>query len=926
MSTNRATTYSKETLEERDYWVAKLSAERPVSNLITDYERPDFYTDEKETVELVLSPETSQKLAALTGNSALPVYAVLLTALKVCLHQHTKSPLITVGSPALKNGLFQRTNALPIISQINDQISFRELSVQVQDALLQAYSKQTYPVESLLRDMELDHIQNRCALFDVALALKELHCSMPDVKNDITITFDREGGGMTGQVEFNGNLFSRESITNFGNHYLQVLNLGLESADAPISCLTALTDKERHQILVEWNDTASEPAGEETINLLFEEQANRSPEAIAITFGSEHISYRELNRQANKLAHYLKSLGVGPEVPVGIYFNRSVEMVVSLLAVLKAGGGYVPMNPKHPKDRLSFILSDTRAAVVLTDEYFAQTLPEHGAIVVRPDLDKETISHQSDDNPSVALLPNNFAYVMYTSGSTGNPKGVQVTHKGLCNLAIEQARRFDVNAESRMLQFASLSFDASASEIFVTLLAGGTLCLAAQDELLPGACLMKLLRENAITCVTLPPSVLLATPKEEFPNLQTLIVAGEACPTKLVKVWCEEVRFLNAYGPTEATVCATIADCTSFERKPPIGRPIGNTQIFLLDSALEPVAKGVPGELYIAGMGLARGYMNRPDLTADKFLPNPFSTETGARFYASGDLTRYLPDGSVEFLGRIDYQVKLRGFRIEPGEIEETLRQHRSVCDAVVVAREDTPENKSLVAYVVSRTERQDEVQSEAQLVVELRNFLHEKLPEYMIPSAFVLLEDLPLTAHGKVDRRSLPAPQQTRSTLACEYVAPRTYREAVLADIWAQALGVEKVGIHDNFFELDGHSLMVPGVMFSIQKSLQIELPLRILFEAPTVAGLAEAIELAACEGIGALDRLDFGGVEEESVLDSKISPEGLPYRFTADSSGVFLTGSGDCSSPFGTQSRRIKRNSNEKAKPFRASKRHNH
>ena len=871
MSTERATPYNREIIAQRDYWVAKLSAERPVSNLILDYDRPDIYKGQYELLEMVLPESTTRELVALSEDSPFLIYATLLAALNVCLCQFTGDSSIVIGSPARRRSDLpsQYPNVLPIITKINGRESFRELLAQVRDALLQAYENQTYPFASLLSDMGLDHIRNQCALFDVALVLKELHCPMPEVRNDITISFMREGGELIGQIAYNSGLFARGSIINFGNRYFQILKQGLQSTSAILYSLAALTKTERRRILIDWNETRRAPGETTTIVLPFEQQVDRAPEATAMAFEGEQVSYLELNRKANQLAHYLKRLGVGPEVIVGIYLNRSVEMIISLLAVLKAGGSYLPMNPRDPKERLSFILSDTRASVVLSDAKLARTLPSHNAKLVRLDADRDVIAQQCVENPPAEALPDNLAYVIYTSGSTGKPKGVKLTHGGLCNLVREQARSFGISARSRVLQFASSSFDASTSEVFVTLLAGATLCLAAQDQLLPGPGLTLLLRENRITSVTLPPSVLLATPKEELPDMETLIAAGEACPGSLVKNWRQKVRFLNAYGPTEVTVCTTIAECVSSERKPSIGRPIANTQVYLLDTLLEPVAIGVPGELHIAGVGLARGYMNRPDLTAEKFFPNPFSDEPGARLYATGDLARFLPDGEIEFLGRLDYQIKLRGFRIEPGEIEETLRQHPNVRDCVVVAREDTPGNNRLVAYVVSGSAGQGEIRSEGLIIAELRGFLQEKLPDYMVPSVFALLEELPLTAHGKIDRKSLPAPRQTRSELSQEYVTPRTQTEVVLAHLWEQALGIKKIGIYDNFFELGGDSLMATEVIFALQNTFQAELPLRILFEAPTVAGLAKAIELATRDGIATSAGVDLKNLEAGSKLN---------------------------------------------------------
>jgi amino acid adenylation domain-containing protein len=434
---------------------------------------------------------------------------------------------------------------------------------------------------------------------------------------------------------------------------------------------------------------------------LFEFQVKRTPDAVAVVFEGEHLTYQELNHRANQLAHYLRTLGVGPEVLVGICMKRPLEMIVGLLGILKAGGAYVPLDPAYPQERLAFMLQDAQTPVLLTQKRLMSLLPEHGAKVVCLDADWKAIALESEENPVCGVTPDNLAYVIYTSGSTGKPKGVLVAHRSLCNLAKVQVKSFDVQPKSRVLQFASLSFDASVSEVFITLVAGATLILSTRDSLLLGPALIQLLREQAITHVTLPPSVLAVLPAEELPALRTMIVAGEACPSDLVALWAPGRRFFNAYGPTEATVCATIAECTDSSQKLPIGYPITNTQVYLLDAQQQPIPVGVPGEIHLGGVGLARGYLNQPHLTAEKFIPNPYSDEPGVRLYKTGDLARYLPSGQLEFLGRLDQQVKIRGFRIELGEIEAVLSQHPEVQQTVVMVREDIPGNKRLVAYVV---------------------------------------------------------------------------------------------------------------------------------------------------------------------------------------------------------------------------------
>jgi amino acid adenylation domain-containing protein len=477
-----------------------------------------------------------------------------------------------------------------------------------------------------------------------------------------------------------------------------------------------LTESQRHQLLIEWNNTTTAFPHNKCIHHLFETQVACTPDAWAVIFENQHLTYCQLNQRANQLAYYLKKLGVGPEVLVGIYIERSLEMIIGLLGILKAGGAYVPLDPSYPSERLAFMLQDTQLPVILTLAKLAgrlnniTTLAQPFSATSKPaivclDSEWEIVARESEENPVTEMTAVNLAYVIYTSGSTGKPKGVLLEHRGLCNLAIAQIQTFNIQSTDRILQFASLNFDASIWEIVMALIAGATLCLATQDQLSPPTPLLQLLREQAITTVTLPPVVLanLSAVEEPLPALQTIIVAGENCSANLVARWSPGRRFFNAYGPTETTVCATIAECTDGNQPPPIGRPIANTQVYILDDQLQPVPVGVEGELYIGGVGLARGYLNRPELTAEKFIPNPFSDDPNARLYRSGDLVRYRTDGNLEFLGRIDQQVKIRGFRIELGEIEAVLRQDSTVRDAVVIAYEDkSGGDKRLIAYIVS--------------------------------------------------------------------------------------------------------------------------------------------------------------------------------------------------------------------------------
>jgi amino acid adenylation domain-containing protein len=535
---------------------------------------------------------------------------------------------------------------------------------------------------------------------------------------------------------------------------------------------------------------------------------------------------------------------------VGIFTDRSIEMLVGLLAVLKAGGAYLPLDPQYPPERIRFMIEDSQARVVLTLSSLLHRLPDTAARPLCLDADRPLFSIESSENLEAQAMPDNLAYVIYTSGSTGRTKGVLVAHRGVTNMIESSIKLFGVDTNSRILQGASLSFDASVLEIFMALLGGGTLCLAAQGA--SGPELAQLLRDRAITTTAITPSTLDTIPDAEYPALKTIIIGGEACSAATAGRWSRGGsrgrQLFNAYAPTEATVYATtIQFAESEDRIPPIGRPISNMRVYLLDQHLRPVPIGITGEIHVGGVGLARGYLNRAGLTAERFVPDPFSRMPGARLYKTGDLARFLGDGEIEFVGRVDQQVKVRGFRIELGEIETVLGQHPGVREAVVVASEDAPGGKRLIAYVVANirgtSSEQGTASSNPPNTSELLSYLKQHLPEYMVPSSFVVLESLPLMANGKVDRNALPVPEQARPELAQVYVAPRTAVEEVLCGVFSEVLQVEPVGVRDSFFELGGHSLLATQVASRVRVTFQVELSLRRLFEAPTVERLAEAI-----------------------------------------------------------------------------------
>ncbi len=668
-------------------------------------------------------------------------------------------------------------------------------------------------------------------------------------------------------------------------HRIKFMQKDVIGSTDSVDNFSALTEQERHKILVEWNSTKVDYPKHLCIHQLFEAQVEKNPDNIAVVFNEQKLTYQQLNHRANQIANYLQDLGIGTESLVGICVERSLEMIIGLLGILKAGGAYVPLDPTYPQERLSFMLSDSQVQVLLTQQKFVEEFSESGVKTVCLDTDSESINQKSQKNPHSGTAPENLAYVIYTSGSTGTPKGVLIQHQGVCNLAQAQMKLFDVQPHSRVLQFASFSFDASVWEIVMALCSGASLYLGTQDSLRPGADLIQLLREQSITHATLPPTALAALPTEELPNLQTLIVAGEACNPKLIAQWSKGRHFFNAYGPTESTVCATIAECTASDTQPSIGRPIANTQIYILDQNLQPLPIGTPGELYIGGDGLARGYLNRPELSQEKFIPNPFNN---SKLYKTGDLATFLPDGNIEFLGRVDNQVKIRGFRIELDEIEKLLIQHPNVNQSVVIAREYSPGDRRLVAYIVLN-QKPDAIASK------LKQFLQEKLPNYMVPGVFVILDSLPLTPNGKVDRRNLPAPDRLRPNLEETFVAPRNPIEAKLAAIWAELLGFEQIGVHDNFFNLGGHSLIAAQILSRVREGFPVELSFHQIFANPTVARLAGQIEQhsnlhhhqqwqrPAIQPTPRSGKLPVSFAQERVYFIQEVAPEGSAYQAQA-------------------------------------------
>ncbi|MGF7047912.1 amino acid adenylation domain-containing protein [Paenibacillus sp. DS2015] len=574
----------------------------------------------------------------------------------------------------------------------------------------------------------------------------------------------------------------------------------------------------------------------------FQDRVNQSPDSNCLEYGETVWTYREINERANQLAHYLKRNGAGPESLIGIFQERSPQLIISILAVLKSGAAYVPISTTYPDERIAYIVNETNFKMILTGSSYVQKITtitdaNPTSSVKLLDMDKE-LSHiaiESSNNMPSHNSPNDLAYIIYTSGSTGKPKGVMIEHRGIPNLVQEQIHKFQLNDHDRVLQYASISFDASVSEIFTTLIAGATLVLVPEDSLSIGEALHRILKKQRISVVTLVPSVLNGLPHEELPDLKTLVTAGEACTKKLIHYWAPKLNFLNAYGPTETTVCATIHACDAADEMISLGAPIAGTAVYLLNNQLQPVANGETGMLYISSMGLARGYVNEAALTARHFIDNPFTEGISDKLYRTGDICLQAADGVIEWIGRDDHQVKVSGIRIELGELEYALREYVDIQEAVVIYNFD---QNTIGAYMKSASTPKPNIS-------QIRNYLLTKFPSYMVPTRFLFVDEFALLTSGKIDRNNLPPMEDVRPDIEIAYVAPSTYLEKELSQIWGEVLKLDKVGTHDNFFELGGQSLMATQIVSRIRSVLGMEVPLHIIFSAkPTIEQTAVTLE----------------------------------------------------------------------------------
>ncbi|MBD2201832.1 amino acid adenylation domain-containing protein [Calothrix sp. FACHB-1219] len=850
------------------YWKQKLQGELPVLNLPTDYPRPPVQTFQGSQAKLVISPALTQQLKHFSSQQEVTLFMTLLTAFKILLYRYTGQTDILVGSPIANRhraetqsliGFF--VNVLVLRTELADNLSFQDLLMRVKSTTLEAYVHQDLPLEKLVEELQPSRDLSYNPLFQVMFVLQNIpkpNLSLSDVavsyeegdngtsKFDLTLFMEDSPAGLVATCEYNRDLFHADTINRMLGHFQTLIESIVSNPKQSISQLQLLTPPETQQLLVEWNNTQTDYPEDKCIHQLFEEQVEKTPDAIAVIFENQQLTYRELNSQANQLAHYLQELGVKPETIVGIYMERSLLMVVALIAVLKAGGAYLPLEPSYPKERLAFMLEDAQVSLVLTQADLSNQLPQHPAQFISVDIKDLGDKNYSYNNPHSDVKPENLVYVIYTSGSTGKPKGVMNIHRGLCNRLLWMQDTYQLTSTDRVLQKTPFSFDVSVWEFFWTLLTGATLVIAKPGGHQQPRYLVELISQQQVTVLHFVPSMLQVfleeTEHQKCQSIKHVICSGEALNYDLQQRFFQSfaAELHNLYGPTEASIDVTAWRCESVndEKIVPIGRPIANTQIFILDRHLQPVPVGVPGELYIGGLGLARGYLNRAELTQEKFINHPFkelqSNNRFDRLYKTGDLARYRSNGNIEFLGRIDYQVKIRGNRLELGEIEAVLMQHPQVREAVVIAREDILDDWRLVAYLVVRGNTQPSIN-------ELRGFIQAKLPDYMLPHSFILLDALPLTANGKVDRRALPVPQSLRPQLTTNYQLPQSQIEQKIAKVWQELLHIEQVGIHDNFFDLGGHSLLMLKVNQKLSAILQRDLSVVTMFQNPTIYSLAQ-------------------------------------------------------------------------------------
>ncbi len=897
--------------ESRKYWLENLGNDLPALNLPTDYQRPLVQTFNGASHIFELDKATVQAVRDLAHQQGVTTYVVLLAAYYSLLHRLTGQETVIVGTPTLgrPESKFDTVfgylvNPIPLKVQFVNNPTVKELIKQIRPILINGLEHQFYPVTLLAEQLAIHNDPSRSPIFQTFFnffqlqrsssissmlvhhdvidfgGLKVSNYAIPQEEGqfDVSLVIAELEDSLQCTLTYNQDLFSAATIARMAEYWQTLLRASLTSPDTHVADLPLLPEVERKQILVDWNDTTVEYPADTGVHILFEQQATRTPSRIAATSGKTQITYADLNARANQLAHHLQKLGVKPESMVGVHVERSLDMLVALFAVLKAGAAYVPMDPAFPRERLGFMIEDAEMPVIISQSTLADQLPDHAAQIVLIDTQWSQIAQNADQNLPNLATGDNLAYVIFTSGSTGRPKGVQVLHRALTNFLLTMRQRPGIVQDDVLLAITTLSFDIAGLEIYLPLIVGAQVALLSREATWDGRQIATAITEHNTTIMQATPAswqLLLESGWQGKSDLKMLI-GGEALPPSLAERLLGKGQSLwNMYGPTETTIWSTIEQIISHTDPITIGRPIANTSVYVLDNQLQPVPVGITGVLYIGGEGVARGYIKRPDLTAERFIVNPFAS---GRIYNTGDIARWLPDGRLECLGRADYQVKIRGFRIELGEIETNLEAHPDVSKAVVIAREDQPGNKRLAAYVISREGAHLDSST-------LRDHVKVHLPAYMVPSAIVTMTAFPLTPNGKVDRKALPAPAQAKQEASRQLVGAQTDTEVTLVDMWRELLGVESISVYDNFFDLGGHSLQTFQVSTRIEEKTGYKVePMTLRMQS--LKQLAASIDLAT----GKTQPSSNGHTADEqtATTDMPISNE-VPHFFRSGNDSLY-------------------------------------
>ena len=842
------------------FWQKRLSNHSGYLNLPTDRPRQPVQILSGGAIPFNLSKSFTESLKEFSRQNNVNIFLTLLTAYLILLFRYTNQKDIIIGVPLTnrrhdphKNILGCFVNILPLVFTISNDLPFEEVLRQVRLEMLAAHRNQEAPYELIVKRLRPKRDPSYNPLFQAGFTFEppmELEFAGVEItaqkihnhgtQLDLFLTLWENEGEVHGLIEYNRELFDDSTLNRFAGHYETLLQGILTKPTNLISILPLLPSSEKNQILFEWNNTKRDLPAKPYLHALFEKQAKKIPDAVALVFAGSHLTYQELNIRANQLAHHLLTLGVKPGTLVGVFMDRSLEMVIALLGILKAGGAYVPLDPNFPPDRLSYMLEDTGVALVLTQENLSSYVPASNIQKIHLDTHWTEIENQPISNPAAPLSPDSLAYVIYTSGSTGRPKGVQIPHKAVVNFLLSMRRQPGITEKDALLAVTTLSFDISVLEIFLPLSVGAKTIIANRENAANGQQLLELLKKTAITIMQATPTSwnLLLAAGWQGSNEFKVLCGGEALPQDLAQQLVKRSKNVwNLYGPTETTIWSTC--CRLQEDSPDIlvGKPIDNTRIYIVNqqNQLNPV--GIAGELLIGGAGVSRGYINQPALTKEKFIPDHFGSTPDSLLYRTGDLACFMPDGNIKILGRLDNQVKLRGFRIELGEIESILETHPDVDQAVALIREETSGDKRLVAYITLQAGRHF---SE----IELRRHLKKNLPEYMLPSIFVKMDSMPLTHNGKIDRKSLPHPEMKRPELAQEFILPQSEVEKIVTRLWSKTLKIDTIGIDDNFFDLGGDSLLSVQIVMLLEKEIKTEVPVVKFFQYPTIRSFAEYIE----------------------------------------------------------------------------------